>query len=148
MEEKDSAKTEATAGGYKVLLVDDDDFMIDMYCRKFTQSGDEVRSASNVNEGLELLRSGFKPDAVVFDLAMPGKTGIDFLTAVREEKLAAGTVMVALTNQWEAQHKEKVESLGADGYIIKAEVVPSEIMKKVHELILAKHGREPRSPQR
>ena len=116
---------------YKILLLDDDQFLIDMYSLKFTQGGNTVQSCFSVDEALTILRGGFVPDAIVFDLVMPGKDGFDFLRAVKEEKLVPQAVLIALTNQSADEEKKKTEELGTDAYIVKAMTIPSEVVNLV-----------------
>lgn len=118
-----------------VLLVDDDRFLLDMYSVKFTKEGFGVNSFLSVDEALEALRGGLAVDAIVFDLVMPGKDGFAFLDAVRKEKLDKSAVLIALTNQMEDQERAKTEELGAQKYIVKASIVPSEVVNIVRDEI-------------
>jgi CheY-like chemotaxis protein len=116
---------------YRILLVDDDQFLLDMYALKFNQQGHTVQSCFSVEEALEALRKGFEPDAIVFDLVMPQKDGFDFLRVIREEKLAPNATLIALTNQNVQEESKKAQELGAHEYIVKATVVPSEVVPLV-----------------
>jgi CheY-like chemotaxis protein len=127
-------QTEKKAKGYKVLLVDDDSFLMDMYSRKFSQEGDEVRASLSVADALDTLRGGFVPDIVAFDVVMPQQNGFDFLQSMKDEKLAPDACRVALTNQWEEEHRTKAEEWGVSAYLIKAEMIPSEVVTKVHQI--------------
>ena len=122
----------------KILLVDDDKFLLDMYCMKFTQGGFSVFGALSVKAAIEAIRGGFSPDAVVFDLIMPEETGFSLLERLRADKMAPSAVKIALTNQDDPEEKKRAESLGADGYIVKATMIPSEVVKRVEEEI-ARH---------
>lgn len=128
-------QTPPTNGKNKILLVDDDKFLLDMYCMKFTQGGFAAFGALSVKAAIEAIRGGFSPDAVVFDLIMPEETGFSLLEKLRAEKLADGAVKIALTNQDDPEEKKRAESLGADGYIVKATMIPSEVVKRVEEEI-------------
>ena len=124
--------------GKSVLLVDDDKFLLDMYSMKFTGAGFTVQACLLVKEALEALRGGFKADAIVFDLVMPESDGFSFLQAIETEHLAPGAVKIALTNQSNDEEKVKAESLGANRYIIKASMIPSEVVATVGEEISKK----------
>ena len=125
----------------KVLMIDDDKFLLDMYALKFSQAGHNVKSCFSVDEALGELKGGFDPDAVVFDLVMPGKDGFDFLRAVNEGKLASKARLIALTNQSSPEERKKAEDLGAHEYIIKATLVPSEVVKAVCQVIEGSRGK-------
>lgn len=119
----------------RVLLVDDDKFLVDMYAMKFAASGFEVQACISANEALQILRGGFLADAVVFDLIMPERDGFSFLSALGEEKLAPHAVRIALTNQGNDGEKAKAEGLGVGRYIVKASTIPSEVVNAVGEEI-------------
>ena len=119
----------------KVLLLDDDKFLADMYSMKFTQSGYEVTACLSAQDAIAALKKGFDPDAVLFDLVMPGQDGFSFLQMIEREHLAPRAVKVALTNQSEDSEREKAMQAGADRYIVKASMIPSEVVNAVGEEI-------------
>lgn len=121
-----------------VLFVDDDKFLADMYGLKFAGAGYAVQSCLSVSEALEALHGGFTADAIVFDLLMPERDGFAFLQALRSEHLAPKVALVALTNQSNDAEKKKAESLGVDRYIVKASMIPSEVVTVVEEEIAKK----------
>jgi two-component system CheB/CheR fusion protein len=114
-----------------VLLVDDDQFLRDMYALKFRERGFTVETSEGGSDALERLRGGLAPSIVLFDIVMPGLDGFEFLTRLKEEKLAEGAVTIALSNEGQGADVEKATSLGARGYIIKANTIPSEVVDKV-----------------
>ena len=122
----------------KVLLIDDDKFLVDMYAVKFTQSGFTVQAALSVADGLKVLREGFAADAILFDLIMPGGDGFSFLEALKKEALAPGAVKITLTNEMNDEEQKRIKELGADRYVVKATMIPSEVVSTVSEEI-AKH---------
>lgn len=120
---------------YLVLLCDDDKFLVDMYSMKFTAGGYQVQACLSAHDALEALKQGFQADAIVFDLVMPEMDGFAFLEALKQGKLASGAALIALTNQSNDAEKERAESLGVDRYIIKASMIPSEVVAVVGEEI-------------
>jgi len=121
---------------FSILFVDDDSFLVDMYSLKFSQAGHRVQAAQSGEEALEKLKvSGFSPDAVVFDLVMPKMDGYELLKQIKEQHLAPGAALVALSNQSERESIAKVEALGATKHIIKANAIPSEVLEMVEEAI-------------
>lgn len=119
---------------YKIFLVDDDKFLLDMYKRKFEQDGAEVTMAVGSAEALTKLRSGIAPDVLVFDIIMPGMDGIELLEAVRKEKLAPEASVIMLTNESDKDKIEKAKALGIMGYIVKATSIPSEVVEKIKKM--------------
>lgn len=118
----------------KLLLVDDDSFLRDMYATKFTECGDDVSVAASGSEALSLLKEQ-SFDVVVMDMVMPGMSGLDLLRQVRLEPNANGSKYIILSNQGEQSDITAATELGAHGYIIKAESIPSEVVEKVHALM-------------
>jgi two-component system response regulator AtoC len=119
----------------KVLLLDDDKFLADMYSMKFTQEGYEISAFLSVNDAVAALKKGLDPDAVVFDIVMPEHDGFSFLQILASEHLAQNAVKIALTNQSDDQERAKATQLGADRYIVKASMIPSEVVAAVGEEI-------------
>ncbi len=130
-----------TAGKGNVLFVDDDKFLADMYGMKFSSGGFQVQTCLSADQALEVLKGGFMADAVVFDLVMPERDGFSFLEALKSGKLAEGAVRIALTNQSDDSEKKKAESLGVDRYLVKATMIPSEVVALVAEEIAKKHSK-------
>jgi len=123
-----------------VLLVDDDKFLVDMYSMKFTNAHYRVQACLSAGDALEALRGGFAPDAVIFDLVMPEQDGFSFLQILSGERLARNAVLIALTNQGNDAEKAKAEGLGTHRYIVKARMIPSEVVTAVEEEIAKKRG--------
>lgn len=123
-----------------VLLTDDDKFLLDMYSMKFTQQGYTVEACLSVDDALRVLRDGFVPDAIVFDIAMPERDGFSFLQTLHDEHLALNAVRAALTNQSDDSEKTKAMSLGAELYLIKASMIPSEVVNIVGEALAKKRA--------
>jgi len=121
-----------------VLFVDDDKFLADMYGMKFSAAGYTVQSCLSVKDALEALHGGFAADAVVFDLLMPERDGFGLLESLRGEHLASGAALIALTNQSNDAEKQRAEGLGTDRYIVKASMIPSEVVGVVGEEIAKK----------
>lgn len=118
----------------KILLIDDDIFLRDMYATKFTESGDTVEGAADAAEALRMIE-GAAYDVVILDMVMPGMSGLEFLKALREIDTAKDTKCIVLSNQGEGVDVKAAQDLGVLGYIIKAETIPSEVVEKVHNLV-------------
>ena len=119
----------------KVLFVDDDELILEMYGVKFSQSNFEVKFAKDADQAKEVLRDGFNPDLIVVDIIMPGKSGLDFIKEAKEEGLIGSAKVVILSNQGEKEDFAKAKELGVDEYIIKANYIPSEVVAILNNLI-------------
>jgi CheY-like chemotaxis protein len=114
-----------------VLLVDDDKFLLDMYGMKFAAAGYRVEACLSPKQALEILRGGFLPDVILFDIIMPEMDGFAFLKALADEKMGVSALKIALTNQSDETEKKKAAEMGASRYIIKASMIPSEVVSTV-----------------
>lgn len=119
----------------KILLVDDDSFLLDMYATKFKEAAYEVETAKTVETALDKLREGGEYDVILLDMVMPGLSGNDLLRAVRDEKLGGAPKCIVLSNQGEQSDIDAANEAGAIGYIIKAETIPSEVVEKVNSFL-------------
>lgn len=123
---------------YKILIVDDDKFLLNMYSMKFGKNGFDVVTASGGEEALTLLRGGLNPDALLLDIIMPTIDGKELLRTVKKENLAPHAAIVMLTNQGGESDIAETKALGADGYVVKATTIPSEVVEEVQKIVKAK----------
>lgn len=121
-----------------ILILDDDKFLLDMYAMKFSQIGFRVHASPSAGEALKVLREGFSPDIILFDLIMPEGDGFSFLATVKGEHLAPNASAIALTNQMDAEEKKRIMDMGAAEYIVKATMIPSEVVAAVEERLAGK----------
>jgi CheY-like chemotaxis protein len=124
----------------KVLIVDDDKFLLNMYSIKFSKSGFEVSSASSGEEAINKIKGGYIPDIILLDIVMPGMDGFEILDSLRKENLVPGASIIMLTNQGQLADIEKAKSFGTSGYIIKATTIPSEVVEEVVRIYNLRKG--------
>lgn len=115
---------------YSIYLVDDDRFLLDLYAVKFRNAGHDVSVFGGGEDLLIALRKkdAKAPDAILLDLIMPGIGGFEALETIRKENLAKNAKVIILSNQGQDSDIEKAKQLSADGYIIKASAIPSEVL--------------------
>jgi CheY-like chemotaxis protein len=118
----------------KVLFIDDDTFLLDMYAVKFSKAGYEVKTADSPTNAIKLLQGGYTPDVILADIVMPGMDGLEFVATVRKDNLAPQSSLIMLTNQGASDDISKAKKLGVDGYIVKATTIPSEVLNYVEKL--------------
>lgn len=119
----------------KVLLVDDDVFLRDMYATKFIECGHEVKAVDQGSKALNILQKEKDFDVVLVDMVMPGMTGIELITEIEKENLFNGATCIVLSNQGQQADIDEAMEAGAKSYIIKAEHLPSEVVQKVEEIL-------------
>ncbi len=120
----------------KICIIDDDPFLLDMYNIKFQQAGYNVSCFTDSSKALESFRSGEKYDVILLDLVMPKVDGFEVLRLIREENLCSENVLIIiLSNQGQDKDINRAEEFGIDGYLIKANTLPSEVLDYVRDII-------------
>lgn len=123
---------------YKIILVDDDEFLTDMYATKFSSNGIAVEACKSGEAFLEKLKAGAKPDLILLDIIMPGLNGVETLRKMRQEKLCEGVPVVMLTNQNDEKDISETKKLDIAGYIVKSAATPSEVVEEIVNIITNK----------
>lgn len=118
----------------KILIIDDDPFIADMYVLKFKAEGFEVEAANDGKIGMKLA-ADMKPDVILLDVVMPAMDGFDVLQKLRSDESLGRPKILFLTNFGQREDIRRGMQLGADGYIIKAHFTPSEVSAKVKEVL-------------
>lgn len=124
---------------YKIIIVDDDDFLVNMYATKFGNSGVSVDACSSGESMLEKLRAGVKVDLILLDIVMPAMSGVETLKKMRQGKLGEGIPVVMLTNQSDKKDISEAKELNIAGYIVKSAATPSEVVSEVINIIKNSH---------
>jgi CheY-like chemotaxis protein len=78
---------------YKVLIIDDDKFLLDMYSMKFSEKEFMVEVAFGSMEALEKLKGGNHPDIILLDIVMPTMDGFELLQEIKNQNLAPEAVI-------------------------------------------------------
>lgn len=120
---------------YRIYLVDDDRFLLDMYAMKFKAAGHQVTAFQSGMTALDALRKDPPPDAILLDVVMPEIDGFGVLDTIRKENLGGGMKVIMLTNQGQPADIERASQLKVDGYIIKASAIPSEVFSETIRII-------------
>lgn len=118
----------------RILIVDDDTMIQDIYLRKFKESGFEATAVSDGAAALKKIEEE-EPDLVLLDLVMPQMDGFETLRELGMMKLTKKPKVVLLTNLGQKEEIEKGLALGAQDYIIKAHLTPSEVVARVRVVL-------------
>jgi len=123
---------------YKILIIDDDKFLLDMYSIKFTESHFEVSTADNGEDALAKVESGLRPDIYLVDLLMPKLDGFQLISKLHEKGIGKEAAIVILSNLGQKEDIDKGLKLGVDGYIVKASATPSEVVSQTVDIVKTK----------
>lgn len=118
----------------KIVIVEDEEAILEMYKMKFAAEGFEVVGAADGEAGLKAVKEA-KPDLVLLDIMMPKMDGYEVLRQIRADEDIKGTKVFLLTNLGQSTEVEKGTKEGADGYLIKSNMTPTELAKKVKEIL-------------
>lgn len=119
----------------KILIVEDDLFIRDIYKVRFEQEDFEVIVAENGMVGLEKLKSNIIPDVILLDIMMPGMNGIEVLKQIKSNDDWKNIPVMMLTNISEKEKVNEAMDLGVQNYLIKSHFTPSEVVQKVNALL-------------
>lgn len=118
----------------KVLIVDDDPPIREMYAFKLKRVGFEVGLASDGVEGLKAAQD-FKPDLVLLDLRMPIMDGQTMLRKLREQDWGKNILVIILTNISQDEAPMELRLLRVERYIVKAHYTPKQVIDIVTETL-------------
>jgi DNA-binding response OmpR family regulator len=123
-------------GKFKVLLVEDDNFLRSICSQKLIKEGFEVVEAVDGVQALKEMEK-IKPDVILLDLVMPSMDGFEVLAKIRnhQDKKIAVTPVIILSNLGQDEEIKKALSLGANMFLVKANFTTGEIVKKVKKLL-------------
>jgi response regulator RpfG family c-di-GMP phosphodiesterase len=129
--ELDSAKKDDTKPLVKVLIIEDEESLREMYSEKFKHEGFEVITAKEGKEGLETAIK-YDPDIILLDLMMPVMDGKKMLRELRKIPKFKNLPVVVLTNAGDIDSiKETVHYEHANEFFIKSNVSMDDVVKKV-----------------
>ncbi len=118
----------------KVLIVEDDKFLLSAYRVKLTKAGFEIKIATDGEEALKILRED-KPDVILLDLVMPRKDGFAVLEELKTNPVWKSIPVIVLSNLSQKEDLEKAKALGAKDYLIKSDLSLKDLVEKINTLI-------------
>ena len=114
----------------KVLIVEDDTFLVKAYTIRFEKESIDVDVATNAEEALQYFKK--KPaDAVLLDIMLPGSSGFELLEEIKKIENWKNVPVIIVSNLSQDKDIELGKKLGAVGYIVKADVKVGDVVKEV-----------------
>ncbi len=118
----------------KILLAEDDPFLVDLYTHKLSVENFAVTSALNGREALEKITAD-KPDLILLDIFMPELDGWEVLEKVKSQEDTKNIPVIMLSNVNERKDIDRAMSLGASDYLTKACFTPQEVLEVVKKFV-------------
>ncbi len=116
----------------KILLVEDDPFLVEIYTTKLKEAGYDVVVAEDGDTALRKINED-TPDLMLLDIVLPNFNGWEILRKIKSDKNKVKVVV--LSNLGEKEEVEKGMKLGATKYLVKAHYTPSEVVKEIKQII-------------
>ena len=119
----------------KILLVEDDNALADVYLNRLTSEGFDVRRVDNGENALAAAVE-FHPDLIVLDVMMPKISGFDVLDILKNTPTTAQIKVMMLTALGQDSDQKKANDLGADDYLVKSQIATNEVIKRIERLVI------------
>jgi DNA-binding response OmpR family regulator len=114
----------------KVLLVEDDDGLAQVYLARLDTEGFEVKRVPNGEDALASALE-FKPDLILLDVMMPKVSGFDVLDILRNTPETTNIKVIMLTALSQEADRQKAEQMGVDDYLVKSQVVIADVIERI-----------------
>lgn len=118
----------------KILIIEDEKTLLEMYRIRFEKAGYEVFAAANGQRGIETAQKE-KPDLILLDILMPNADGYQVIQALKKDPQTKNIPILVFSNLGQPEEIEKGLKLGADDYVIKTDLTPTELTNKVERMI-------------
>ncbi|MEK7610955.1 MAG: response regulator [Patescibacteria group bacterium] len=118
----------------RLLIIEDDQDLRELYVEVLRDEGFEVAEAADGQVGLEKAKAG-NYDLLLLDIMLPKIDGLQILKAVKESSDLSKIPVVMLTNLGRESIIKEGFTLGADGYIIKSEYTPDQVVAEVRKFL-------------
>jgi DNA-binding response OmpR family regulator len=116
----------------KILIIEDDSFLLSMYATKLELEGFAVLSATDGDKGVRTAKKEL-PNLILLDLLLPKKDGVAVLEELRQDSATRQIPVIVLSNIGQKDKIDRCFSLGAVDYLIKAHFIPSEVITKIKQ---------------
>ena len=130
----------------KIMLVEDDKSLREIYSIRLVAEGYEVVSAGDGEEALALAVQS-RPDLVISDVMMPKISGFDMLDILRSTPETKDIKVIMMTALSSEDQRQRGEALGADKYLVKSQVGIEDVINAVHEVLNDKATSDNTTPE-
>jgi DNA-binding response OmpR family regulator len=137
-----TAPTPPPASQPKILLIEDEDYIRDLYKRQLDQAGLHTDAFATGQEGLSAVAANHY-DLILLDIMLPDTNGLQILKEVKQNPATKATTVVLLTNLGQDVIIKEGFELGAEGYLIKASLTPNQVVQEVKNALAKKQASAP-----
>lgn len=116
----------------KILFIEDEKLIREMYSQRITDEGFKVFSASTTDEAEKILEKE-KIDLILLDLLLPRENGFNYLKRINKKN--GKPLIVILTNLDGEEYRKSTKEMGARDYLLKTDYTPSELMKLIKNFL-------------
>lgn len=124
----------------KVLLIEDEDFIRDLYKRQLDLNGFQTDTAANGKEGIALLGTN-SYEVLLLDIMLPDTNGLEILKLVKSNPKNDKATVVLLSNLGQDVVVQEGFRLGAEGYLIKASLTPNQVVEEIKNILINKQNK-------
>ena len=121
----------------KILLVEDEQYLFEMYKMKLEREGYEVAIALDGEEGMKVAQKE-KPDLILLDLVLPKMNGYEFLKKIRQDPKLKKIKIYILSNLGQDEEIDQGFKDGADGFMLKTNLTPGQLMENIKKIFAGK----------
>ncbi|MDD2822900.1 MAG: response regulator [Candidatus Daviesbacteria bacterium] len=121
----------------KALIIEDEQFIRDIYKRQLEKSGISVVGFGNGKDGIESTKHT-KYDIILLDVMLPDLNGLEILKQLKQSPETKDILVILLTNLGQDEVIKEAFTLGAQGYFIKASYTPDQIAQEVKNILARK----------
>jgi CheY-like chemotaxis protein len=129
----------------KIMLVEDDNNLREIYEARLLAEGYEIVAAKDGEEALALAVKE-RPDLIISDVMMPKISGFDMLDILRSTAETKDTKVIMMTALSQAEDKTRADKLGADRYLVKSQVTLEDVAKVARDVLAGDNGDSPAEP--
>lgn len=114
----------------KILLVEDDDALANVYMMRLEVEGFEAKRVADGEQALAIARE-YRPDLILLDVMMPKVSGFDVLDILRNTPETGNVKVIVLTALSQENDRKRAEDLGADDFLVKSQVVIADVIDRI-----------------
>lgn len=131
---KKNEKNSEKARDLRILMIEDNEGLLEMYSMQFANSDIQVDAAKNGAWGIKMAEQK-KYDAIIMDMVMPAMNGYSALEKLKSSDATKNIPVLLLSNSALDEEIEKAKSLGAADYLLKSSTTPAQLINRIKKLI-------------